>query len=301
MSEVETSAAPAEIAPNTEVVTQEETPNIEGVSSEQKQAIATLKEKFKLTVDGEEFEEEVDWNDKADITRRLQLAKAAQKRMSEAKDAKTKAFDIVKAFESDPASILKRLGPKGRDAAEKFLLEQIQDDMLTPEEKEYRMTKAELAKYKAKDAETAEAAEKSAKSAQENKYAQEFQTTIIEALTKSGLPKSPELVKRMAGVLSKNLELGLDLTADDLVVEVKRDILELVKSVTKDADGDQLEAIFGKDVANKIRKNDLKKLQDKQDQVFQRPESRPAPTRQTKSDRPMSIDQWKETINERIK
>ena len=303
MSEVTTEAAAVE-TPTETTTTQETTPAQQAGAkdtTEQAQAKAILKEKFKLTVDGKEFEEELDWNDKEGIKRKLQMAHAAEKRMSEAKAAKAKAFDIVKAFEENPENILKRLGPKGREVAEKFLLEQIQNDMLTPEEKEYR----ELKKYKemteAEKAKAKEESEKSAKQAQEYKYAQEFQTTIISALEKSGLPKTPELVKRMAGIMQKNLSLGLDLTPEDLVIEVKKDALAFVKAIAGDSDGDQLLELFGKEIANKIRKSDLKKLKEKQDQVFQQPQSKQQTQSKRREDRPMSIDEWKESIAARIK
>lgn len=283
-------------------------PNAEGLSEatatpEQKQAMAQLKEKFKLTVDGEEFEEEVDWNNKEDIKRRLQLAAAAKKRMGEAKEEKRKAFEIVKAFEQDPASILKRLGPKGREAAEKYLLADIEEQMLSPEEKEYRMTKAELAKYKDMEAKQKEEQEKSVKSAQEMKYAQEFQTTIISALeklgySKGGLPIPPNLVKNMANLMAKNLDLGLDLTPEDLAEEVHKEKLSDLTLITKDMDGEQLVRFFGTETANKIRKHDLKMLQEKQNQIPQpRAQSTQSSESKTNANRPMTITQWKESLN----
>lgn len=300
MSEVTATAAPAVEGTPTEGIA--EGTDAQQATPEQKQAIAAMKERFKYTVDGEDFEEEIDFADKEALRKRFQMGHAAQKKMAEAKAAKAKAFDIVKQFEEDPANILKRLGPKGRELAEKFLLEQIQEDMLSPEEKEMRMTKAELAKYKAQEAKAKEDAEKSEMSAKEKYYADEFQKTIVGALEKLTLPKSPQLVKRMAGIMSKNLELGLDLSADELAVEVKNDLMADLKGLIGEADGDQLLAMFGEDVANRIRKSDLRKLQEKHAQVFQpekaKQSSRPSGSREKK---PMTMDQWRESVNQRLK
>lgn len=267
-----------------------------------KAATAALKEKFKLTVDGEEIEEELDWNDKETIKRKLQLARAADKRMSEAKAAKQKAFEIVQAFEKDAASILKRLGPKGREAAEKYLLEQIEDEMLTPEQKQERMDKAELAALRAekekakKDAEDAKAKEIEAH------YANSFQQTIISALDKSGLPKTPKTVKDMAALMMKNLDQGLELTAEELSHLVKNDVSEQIKALIKDADGDQLLALFGEEIANKIRKSDLRKLTEKQNTVFQSKTFKGTSTASKSTDSGlMTMDQWKAQVNSRIK
>lgn len=264
--------------------------------------VKAQKERIKLKVDGEEIEEEIDWNDRDSRIKDRQLSLAAKKRMGEAQAEKRKAFEIIKAFESDPESMLKRLGPKGREIAEKFLLAQINDEMLTPEQKELRALKNENETYKQKDAR--EKAEREAQVAQqkENEYAQSFQKTIIEALNKSGLPKTPELVKRMAAMMSKNLEYGLELSPDDLVAEVKSDLTALFKSIVGDADGDHLIGMFGDDVANKIRKSDIKKLMEKHGQVYQ-PGKKVEPVGGSSSEpsRPMSMDDWRESVNRRIK
>lgn len=260
------------------------------------------KEKFKLKVDGEEFEEEIDLNDKEELRRRFQLSHAAQKRMAKAQEDSRKAHSIVKEFEENPEAFLARLGPKGREIAEKFLLSQIQDEMLSPQEKEYRDLKNYKESTEAQKKAAQEKIEREAAEKMENEYAQNFQTTIIDALTKSGLPKSPELVKRFAGVMKRNLEMGLELTSDQLVGEVKREVTGLLKSIVGEADGDQLVKMFGDDVAKKIRKFDLKALQDKQNQLFQRPQgtsqnqSVPTPEKGY-----MTTDEWREWTDRKIK
>lgn len=272
-------------------------------TQETKPLTASQKEKFMLTVDGEEFEDEVDFSDKEGLKKRFQLAAAAKKRMAEASDVKKKAFDIIKGFENEESFLdMIKKHPKGRDLAEKFLLAQIQDDMLSPEEKEMRMTKAELAKYKEKEAAENAKLEKSAQEKKEAHYAENFQKTIIEALNKSGLPKTPELVKRMASMMQKNLQLGIELDSSDLVAEVKKDITQLVKSIIGDSDGDHLVGLFGDDIAKKIRMADLKKLQEKQAQVFQRPQKSPSANSSNRDDsRPKSIEQWKEELAQKFK
>ncbi len=259
------------------------------------------KEKFMLTVDGEDFEEEIDFNNKEDLKKRFQLAAAAKKRMGEAVTEKRKAFEIIKAFEQDPESMLARLGPKGREIAEKYLLKQIQDDMLSPEEKEARLTKAELEKYRAKEKEAEENKVKTVAQQKEAHYAQEFQKTIITALDKSGMPKSPALVKQMASIMAKNLQLGLELTPDDLAAEVRSENNKTLKAIIADATGDQLIEMFGPDIAKKIRQSDIRKLQEKQSQVFQRgPSSGSSSGSNRESRGPMTMDEWKEQVNRRV-
>jgi len=255
--------------------------------------------KFKLKVDGEEVDEEIDFNDEESMRNKLQLARAAKKRMTESKESTRKAMEIIKAFDNNPETLLERLGPKGQEIAEKYLLKKIQDDMLSPEQKELRDLKRENETYKEKN--TREQADKDLQVSQQREadFAKSFQTTIIAAVQKSGLPKSPELVKRMAAKFSQNLEFGLELTPDDLAQEVKNDLLDIVKSLVGDSDGEHLVNMLGKDAANKIRKFDLKSLQEKQGQVFQSGKKTPlgAPLPAPKLDKGYeTTDEWKERI-----
>lgn len=267
-------------------------------------AVKAMKERFKYTIDGEDVEEEVDLSDKESLRQRLQLAHAAKKRMLEAKSAKQKAFEVVRQFEEDPGNIFKRLGPKGREAAEKFLLEQINEEMLSPEEKSLRAEREELAQLRAEKARTKEESEKSEMSQQEAKIAEDYQARIIGALEKSNLPKTPELVKRMAKLMQGALDNGLELSADELAAEAKNDKMAELKAIIADADGDQLIALFGEDVANKIRMSDLRKLKEKQQVLFQQGSAKEdaggsaSPSGVRKA---MTMDEWRESINRRLK
>lgn len=305
METVESSGAVESAPESTEVVNEQVEQQDEGQEGqepvEKKEAQQSFKKKLKLKVDGEEIEDEIDFNDEEGLKRKLQLSYAAKKRMEEAKAAKAKAFEIIKAFEEDPANVFKKLGPKGREAAERFLLEQIQEEAMDPKDKELRDLKKFKEEIEAEKERTKQEREKQALAEQEAKYAQEFQKTIIDALGKSGLPKSPEMVKRFARIMQKNLELGLELTADDLVDEVKSDITSIIKSIVGEADGDHLISLFGEDVANKIRKSDIRKLQEKQGQVFQQRSTKQEFQPQPKSGKPMSMAEWKRSLEERVK
>lgn len=288
-------AAPVQ---TTEATATTETTENKGQTTEQTETKTEPQlKKFKLKVDGEEFEETLDLSNEAELVKRLQLAKAAEKRITQAKTEKQKAMEIAKAFED---GTLFKKHPKARELAEQFLLEQLEAEMLTPEQKRLK----ELESYKAKkDSEEREAKELQAKAAQEAKereIATNFQKTIIDALDKSGLPKTPEMAKRMAYIMKKNLDLGLNLTSEDLVQEVKSETLAMIKSVIASAqDGDQIISLFGEDVAKKIRAADVKKLKEKMNM----PQGKSQPVdvpKNPKTDKPMSIDEWKEMIAKRV-
>ena len=268
--------------------------------AETKAEIKAMKELFKYTIDGEDVEEEVDLSDKEGLRKRLQMAHASNKRMGEAKAAKSKAFEIIKAFEEDPANVFKRLGPKGREAAEKFLLEQIQDEMMSPEEKSLRQERAELAELRAEKAKAKEDAEKSEMSVKEKKYADDYQNTIISALEKSGLPKSPKLVADVARLLSKNLDLGLDLDADDLAKIIRDERGGDLKAISKDMTGEQLLATYGDEIAKKMMMAYTKQLRETQEKVFT-PKAAQGNGVKAGERVAMSMEEWKEQINQRVK
>jgi hypothetical protein len=285
-------SAPSENAQGSDVVENREAPKSE--------APPPLKKKYKLKVDGEDVEEEIDFNDEEGMRNRLQLARAAKKRMAEAQADKKKAFDIIQAFESDPQSMLKRMGPKGREIAEKYLLSQIEEEMLTPEQRELKTLKQENETFKQREAREKEEAAQKVAQQKEYEYAQNFQSTIIEAIEKAGLKKSPLLVKRMASLMAKNLEFGLELTADDLAAEVKGEVSTDLKDIVSSLDGDQLIALFGPEIANKIRKSDLKRLQEKQGLVFQNGKKSiesPAPKQGRDY---MTLDEWRENLDKKF-
>jgi len=272
----------------------------QGGEPQSQQTPQSLKEKFKFAVDGEEFEEEVDFSNKEDLKRRFQMAHAAKKRMAEAAAERKKAYQIVQEFEANPESMLSRLGPKGREIAEKFLLNQIKEEMLSPEEREMRDLKKYKESTEAEKAKIREAEVKAANEKKEMEVANQYQEKFIQALEKSGLPKSPDMIKRMAKMEAKNLEYGLDLSPEELAGEVKKELISLVKFVAGDADGDQLINMLGEDISKKIRKSDLKKLQEIQSKVFQPGAPKAIQSATQESRPPMTIDEWKENLNKRF-
>jgi hypothetical protein len=296
MSEVTTTtdAVSTEPVMETETPTQETEAKIEPPKS--------LKEKFKLKVDGEEFEEEIDFADKEGLRKRFQMAHAARKRMDEAAAEKKKAYELAKLLNDDPEALLAKLGPKGKEAAEKFLLKQIQESMLSPEEKQRREEMSELEALRKEKKEREEKAKADELAAHEAKYAEQYQKTIIDALEAVKLPKSPVAVKRMADLLSKSIDRGYELDAQDLAAEYKEQVRAELLALTGDADGDQLVEIFGQDIAKKIRTSDVRRLTEKQSKLMNESKkfNDEAPPQNPKQTRPMSMDEWREMINKRL-
>lgn len=270
----------------------------ESQENEKQKVIANIK-KLKLKVDGEEFEEEIDLNDEARLIKELQLARAAKKRMAEASEKSKKAWSIIEQFEKDPMELISK-HPKGFEIAEQILLKKLQDEMMTPEEKAALTEKSELEQLRAwkKEQEDRALAEKA--QIEEARYAEHYQKMIIGALEQSQLPKSPELVKRLAYLIKKNEEIGIELDATDLANELKSEMQGVLKALTKDSDAATLLGLLGDDIAKKIRKHDIEKLKAKQFGGSPTKNKAEIPTfKKTKGY--ISFDDWREQTEKKLK
>ncbi len=266
-------------------------------NKEQSQSIQPQKKKYVYKADGKDYEEELD---DAEISRRLSLSKAAQKRMQEADKVKNEAQKLMDELNNNPMALFKKLDAKKvRSAAEEFLFEQIQSEMMSPEERQRRQMEQELKSYK--DREQAEQEATKAKQLEETAkhYQESFDKTITDALKESGLPKHPKTVAKMAQLLMRNLDLGLELSPQELVQELREEYISDFKDLFGASEADQLLKLLGDDVAKKIRKYDIENLKknktsSNQTNIIQ-PQSNNQPSQK------MSRDDWRENLELKVK
>ena len=106
------------------------------------------KRKYKYKVDGAEIEEELT---EEDVKRHLSMSKAAYKRMSEAATTKKQSEQLIKMLRENPEEVLNNeqiMGSKKfREIAEAYLSKQLEEEMLTPEQKYQKQMQSELKKY----------------------------------------------------------------------------------------------------------------------------------------------------------
>ncbi len=256
----------AAVAPSTPTAAPETTAPeaAEENKSEQQQPVAApvAKKKFKYKADGAEVEEELDDNE---IGNRLSLAKAAQKRMQEASTTKRQMDNFIKALKEDPMSVLSNPQVMGnekfQEIAEAFLSRKLEEQMLTPEQRAQKAMEEKLSKYEAEEKKRTEAAEAQKAQQLQEHYTKQFETTIMTALQSSALPKNAFTVKRMAELMQKNIQHGLDLEPAQLAQLVKEDYQSEIRALVGGADPESMLAMLGGEVADKIRKHDLSKFQ----------------------------------------
>lgn len=297
----DTNAAESENEQQGAASEKQEDNRVEAIAEQKEEKPQAAKKKFKLKVDGQELEEEIDLNDEETLKRHLQMSKAAQKRMSEAAQIRKQAEEIVGMFKGDLKSVLKQADKLGktpeqvRKEMEEYFAEMIEEEMLSPEQKKVREADRIIREHEEKSKREAQEKEAQVRAQLEQQYAQDYDKKITEALSSSGLPKTPKTVKRMAALMSQNLNLGLDLEPKDLVQLVKEDYLNEIKELFGATDGDTLLKLLGDDVANKIRKSDLARLRTPKPPVkIENP-----PPREEQPRRRMSTEEWMAEVRKR--
>ncbi len=253
---------------------------------------AAEKKIWKLKADGEEFE--FDATDDEAVKKEIMKARGAGKRFEEATKMRRQAeqfFNMLK----DPATLRQvltdpRVGVDLKKFAEEFVWDQIQEQKLTPEQKKQRDVERELAKYKEQEAQGKKATEEREAQELHQKFASDYDKRIGDALKAANLPKTPATVQRMANYMLQAVRNGYELEPADLVEQVRKDYIEDVKALFGQTDGDQLMAILGEDLGQKIRNTDLKKLKSTQGQQFSTPTPKPSKTKDKPSK--MSGDDW---------
>lgn len=283
MSE-EINTAPTEPTANTETISE---PAVEPAPVEP--------QKFKLKVDGQEVEATLE-----DLQKAYSKVSAADKRFQEGAKARAQAEEFVRLLQTNPLKVLTHpsLGLNFRELAENYLVEQLQEAQLTPEQKELRDAKAQLQAIKEAEEMSKKEAEEQQRAQLEEHYSNEYTNQIVQALETATLPKTPATVKRMAYYMSQALQKGLDLKASDVVELVKQDYIQEQKELFGGLDGDMLLKLLGEDTASKIRKSDLARLKKSQPAVSKPSVSSPSPK---KEEQKLSKEEWRKRLEEKIR
>jgi hypothetical protein len=256
--------------------------------------------KHKLKIDGElrELEEE-------ELYRMASLGGAAYKRMEEAAQIKKGTAALVAAFTKDPVGTLLRIAEVQKipiDQVKGQMAELLQKDyeasQLDPKEKEAAELKARVEAYERQEKEAKARAQTEAEKAATDEALQHLDVEITEALKDSGLPKTPKVVARMAELLERDLRLGLNRPAKELVRYLQDEVTGSQKQLVSALEGEQLVKFLGEDVIKKVRAFDA--AQAKQHPAAAKPVPRsgsgPVPRNGAPAKKPMNESEWRKTF-----
>lgn len=271
--ESQTSEATTESTENTQE-SQETTQATPTAAKKEEAKIAKKLKQLKLKVDGKEVNEdipfEVDEGSEAAeyMTKQLQLAKAAQKRMGEASDYKKKldqVGDYLQQAKGNPKKIrelMKDLEIDERQLAAMIVEEELEKAKKSPEQLEKEDLEAQLKKIKAeRDTEKKELEEREYQRLVEQET-QRYGLMIDGALKSAGLPNNQVYRERVAKYLAKAIDKGVEVTAEDVVPLVKEEIASEIQSLFAASPEDYVEQLLGKDTLKRLRKRNLEKAKD---------------------------------------
>lgn len=244
-----TATAAAPIAPTSTPDTTASTPNTTTPPTQ-----AQVARMIKMKVDGQEME-----LPESEIIALAQQGKSANKRFQEAAAAKREAEQVVNFLKSNPKEAFKKLGIDVRKFSEDTLLEFIQQEQMSPEQRKAHENEQELNKYRESEKSLKAQREAQERETLEKHHHDNYEKIFIQALTESGLPKTPYTVMRMAQLEAVNVSKKLSLTPSQLAKVVREDYINEQKALYGAADGETLLELLGKDAVKKLSKAQLSK------------------------------------------
>lgn len=213
---------------------------------------------LKLKVDGQDLE-----LSESEVIALAQQGRSASKRFQEAAATKREAEQIVNYLKSNPKEAFKKLGIDVRKFSEDTLMELIQHDKMTPEQKEAHQAKLDLKKYRDQESAAKEKAKKDQDSALEQQHMKTFDETFTQALSEKGLPKTPFTIVRMAQLTIAANKKGLNMPASELAKIVREDYQRDQSALLEGLEGDDLLSFLGKEALKRISKAQLSKYKAK--------------------------------------
>lgn len=193
-------------------------------------------------------------------------AQAADQRFEEAARARKQVEQIINTAKTNPIQALMdpSLGltkEQIRDAFEKWYTQEfIESETLTPEQKNQKQMERELERYRTLEKENQEKVQREQEERLTTQQREYFSQQIIDAMEKSGLPKTKFFAQRMAFYMRENLKNGWEAPLDLIVSQVKKERQAMMSDLTENAEVPHLIEMLGEGLINKIRKYDLEQL-----------------------------------------
>lgn len=213
-----------------------------------------------------------------------------------ARDQEKLVSEIANMIQTDPWTLLQRAGYDPRKLAEEYLTQAIEEDMLPENEKELRRVRQEKEELERQYKEEMSRREQEQMQVAIQQAQQEISNQIIDALSESSLPKSPDVVKRIANYMLIAEQKGIAVNPKQVIPLVEEDFRNLNASILKSLDPTKRISYIGEDLLKQIRQDDLARLKTTQSQISQ---SSPKPRQST--NKKLTKEEWRRELAERIK
>ena len=208
---------------------------------------------YKVTVDGQEMEV-----DEEELRRGYAHNKAAAKRMEEASMTRKEAEQVLRVFKENPREAFKILGKDARKFAEQIINDDLNEALLSPQEREMRDLKRELETRRGAEQAAKQQFEKEQMDRQLAQQAQAISDNIVDTLKTSGLPRTNYTVGRIVYYMQAALQQGFNVNPGDVVQYVRDDYVNDIKQMVGGMDENAIEAFLGSDLVRKVAKSTVK-------------------------------------------
>ena len=205
--------------------------------------------------------------------------------------------EIAQMIQQNPWELLQRAGYNPRALAEEYLAQAIEEEMLPENERELRKVRQEKEELERQYKEELSRREQEQMDVQIERAQQEITNQIIEALEGSILPKTPDVVTRIAEYMYIGEKKGISLNPKQVVPLVEEDLKNLNAYIFKGLEPSRRIGYFGEDLLKQLRQDDLARLKQNQGTV-----SQTVPKSKTQSsNRKITKEEWRKELAERIK
>lgn len=208
------------------------------------------KRKYKLKVDGQELEEELS---DEEIGVRLQKARAADKRMQESAEVRKAARQLLEDIRKDPWAVLSspEFGVNLEEIAEQRLAEKYKAELMTEEQRKAFELQKQVEAYQKQEQYRKDAETKAKREQMEREVYAKEEKRFMEAAEKHGLPKDLRTLALMAEVALANHEYGIELSPEQIAMEVNSRLEQPLETVRK-LKGDALLKRLGDSVVQEV-------------------------------------------------
>lgn len=218
-----------------------------------------------------------------ELERRYTLEEGAQTKFERAAQMLKEAQALQESLKKDPVKALLNAGitlDQLRSISEKTILEQIEEERLTPEQRRIRELESQLNERQTAEERAAQEKQQQETAEQEKKYVAEFTSKLRDAFSKHQLPVQDPLYVSSAVKFLQNAYLaGEDIDPTDAVEFVKHETLQRVAGLYEGLSGEQIIEHLGQANIEKIRKADIARLKGQPKEGFSATSKTPVPAK----------------------
>lgn len=250
-----------------------------------------FKAKKKFTVNGKEKSMTL-----AELLRSEQKEYGANHKFEEATKMTAAAKQLVELLQNNPVEALRLANHDPEMLAKQLLSQKIQLESMSEAEREALTYKEKLAYYEKKEKEQQEALESQKKAQLLEQRKNYWETEIVKAMEKRGLPKDPDVLAYAANYLleAKRREMrGLDtgFSMDDIMDQVEEHFSNQAKTFLSKTSVEKLLKTLPKEQQEALRQAFIQSVAP---QVA--PEKSAGPKASEKKPKKMGMQEWKEYI-----